>query len=190
MPCEHEDRSLSSSPSKPECLEKRSLTSRWRSPASSSSRARRTTVVAAGVTTTALPDASVARAGASAARATSYVDRLAAGAESAHPGTCSSVTLSEGGAGSYLSGRACLPSLSSFSPSPDDEYSDIAGGESPCCSRGRYSSSRYSRHSRCWILLSFLRAARSCSRCCAAHAAARAWGVGGSNRAASTVTLC
>jgi hypothetical protein len=35
-----------------------------------------------------------------------------------------------------------------------------------------------------------LRAARSCSRRCTARAAARARGVGRSDRAASTVTLC
>jgi hypothetical protein len=40
------------------------------------------------------------------------------------------------------------------------------------------------------ILLSCLRADRSCSCCCAVRATARARGVGGSNRAASTVTLC
>jgi hypothetical protein len=35
-----------------------------------------------------------------------------------------------------------------------------------------------------------LRVARSCSRHCATHARARARGVGGSDRAASTVTRC
>jgi hypothetical protein len=35
-----------------------------------------------------------------------------------------------------------------------------------------------------------LRATRSCSRRCAAHARARARGVGGSNRAAFKVTSC
>jgi hypothetical protein len=40
------------------------------------------------------------------------------------------------------------------------------------------------------ILFSFLRAARSCTRRCATRAAARARGVGGSDHAASTVTLC
>jgi hypothetical protein len=71
------------------------------------------------------------------------------------------------------------PSLSSSSPSPDDEYSKVTGGESACCSRNRYSSFRCSWRSRRQILRSFLRAARSCSR-----------GVGGSDRVASAATLC
>jgi hypothetical protein len=50
------------------------------------------------------------------------------------------------------------------SSSPDDEFSGVAGGESPCCSRSRYSLSRCSRRSHRRILFSFLRVARSCSR--------------------------
>jgi hypothetical protein len=129
-------------------------------------------VAAAGGAVTALPDASAAHAGASAACAASSVERLAAGTSTLAPGTCTSVAsvaLGEGGAGSHLSG-ACPPSLSSASPSPDDEYSEVAGGESPCCSHSRYSSFRCSQRSRRRILRSFLRAARSCSRRCAARA--------------------
>jgi hypothetical protein len=123
-------------------------------------------VEAAGIATAALPDAS-------AARAASFVDRLVAGASAPAPGACSSAAsaaLGEGGAGSHLSRGACPPSLSSTSPSPDDEYSEVAGGESPCYSRNRYSLSRYSRCSHRRILRSFLRAARSCSHRCTARA--------------------
>jgi hypothetical protein len=82
-------------------------------------------------------------------------------------------------------------SLSSSSDGDDDEFTKVVGGGSPCCSRSRHSSLCCSRRrSRRRILLSFLRAARSCSRRCAAWATARAWGVGGSDREASTVTLC
>jgi hypothetical protein len=126
----------------------------------------------ADVATAAPPDASAVRAGTSAARATSLVGRLATGAPAPAPGACSlavSAVLGEGGAGSHLSGRARSPSLSSSS-SPDDESSEVAGGESPCCSRSRNSLSLCSRCSRRRILFSFLRAARSCSRCYAAPA--------------------
>jgi hypothetical protein len=119
------------------------------------------------------PDASAARAGTSAACAAFFVDRLAAGAPVPAPGTCSSAAsaaLSEGGAGSHLLGEARPPSLSSSSSPPDDEYSGVAGRESPYCSRSRNSSSLCSRHSRRRILFSFFRTARSCSRRCAARA--------------------
>jgi transposase InsO family protein len=53
---------------------------------------------------------------------------------------------------------------------PDDDYSSILGEESPCCSRSRNSSLLCSRCSRRRMLHSFLRAARSCSRRCAARA--------------------
>jgi hypothetical protein len=79
--------------------------------------------------------------------------------------------------------------LSLSSSSSSDEFSGIAGG-SPCCSRSPYSSLSCSQRSRRWILLFFPRAARSCSRRYAARAAARARGVGGSDHAASTITLC
>jgi hypothetical protein len=80
------------------------------------------------------------------------------------------------------------PSLSSSSS--DDEFADASGGESPYCLRSRYSSLYYSRRSRRLSLFSFARAARSCSRHCVARPVARARGVGGSDRAAFTVTIC
>jgi hypothetical protein len=119
--------------------------------------------------TVASPDASAARTGTSAARVASSVDRPAAGASAPAPGTCSSTAfaaLGEGGAGSHLSGGACPPSLYSSSSSFDDKYSDVAEGEIPCCSRSRNSSPRCSRRR---IPRSFFRAARSCSRHCAAR---------------------
>jgi hypothetical protein len=79
-----------------------------------------------------------------------------------------------GGAGSHLSGRARPPSLPSSSSSSDDEYSEVTGEDSPCCSRSRNSSLLCSRRSRCRILFSFLCAASSCSR----HYAARALALG------------
>jgi hypothetical protein len=142
--------------------------------------------------TAAPPDASVARASTSAARAASFVDRPAAGAPAPAPGTCSSAAstaLGEGGAGSHLSGGACPPSLSS-SFSSDDEYSDVAGGESPCCLRSRNSSSLYSRRSRRRIPLSFFCATRTCSRHCAVRVRTWAQGVGGSDCTAFMATLC
>jgi hypothetical protein len=66
-------------------------------------------------------------------------------------------------------GESCPPSLSSSS-SCDDEYSEVAGEESPSCSRSRNSSVLCSHRSCHRILFSFLRAARSCSRRCAARA--------------------
>jgi hypothetical protein len=122
-------------------------------------------VVAASAAAAVLPDASAARAAPS-------IYYLAVGTSAPAPGTCSSAasaTLGEGGAGSHLLEGACPPSLSSSSPSPNDEYSEVARGESPCCSRSRYSSSCCSRHSRRRILRSFLRVAHSCSRRCAAR---------------------
>jgi hypothetical protein len=68
--------------------------------------------------------------------------------------------------------------------------SSLASPGGPCWPRSRYSSLCYSRRSRRLILLSFARAAHSCSRRCVARTAARARGVGGSNHAVSTVTLC
>jgi hypothetical protein len=150
-------------------------------------------VVAADIATAALPDASAAHAGAFATRAAPSVDRLVAGATAPTPGACSSAAsaaLGEGGAGSHLSRGAFPPSLSSSSSSTDDEYSEVAGEESPCCSRSRNSSSLCSRRSHHRILRSFLHAARSYSRRCVAHARTWARGVGGSDRAAFTATLC
>jgi hypothetical protein len=126
---------------------------------------------AASVATASRPVVSVARAGASAVRVASLVGYLAAGAPAPAPGAVSSAAsaaLGEGGEGSHLSGGARPPSLSSFSS--DDEYSEVAGEESPSCSHSRNSSLLCSRRSHRWILFSFLRAARSCSRCCAARA--------------------
>jgi hypothetical protein len=65
---------------------------------------------AADVAIIALPDASAARAGTSAACAASSVDRPTAGAPALALDACSSaasVALGEGGASSHLSGRAC-----------------------------------------------------------------------------------
>jgi hypothetical protein len=131
--------------------------------------------VAATVAATVVPpDAPAARAGTSAARSASSVDRPAVGASAPDPGTCSSaasVALGEGGAGSDLSGGgACPPSLSFSSSSSDDKYSGIAGGESPCCSRSQNTSSLHSQRSRRRIARSFLRTTRSCSRRCATRA--------------------
>jgi hypothetical protein len=89
--------------------------------------------------------------------------------------SAASAALGDGGGGVHLSRGAHPPSLSSFS-SNDDEYSEAAGGESPCCLRSRYSSSLCSRHSCRRILCSFLRITRSCSRRCAARV--RACGLG------------
>jgi hypothetical protein len=147
-------------------------------------------VVAVGVATASLPVIPAARAGASAARVTSLVGCLVAGAPTPAPGTvpsAASAALGEGGEGSHLLGGARPPSLSSSS-SFDDEYSEVAREESPCCSRSRNSSFLCSRCSRHRILFSFLRAARSCSCRCAARAWAR--GVGGSDRAAFTAITC
>jgi hypothetical protein len=63
-------------------------------------------VAAAGVAAAALPNASVARADASATCTAPFVDRLVAGAPAPAPGACSSaasVALGEGGMGSHLS---------------------------------------------------------------------------------------
>jgi hypothetical protein len=94
-------------------------------------------VAAAGVAAAAPPVIPAARAGASAAHAASLIGCLAAGAPVPAPGDVSSAAsaaLGEGGEGSHLSGRVRPPSLSSSSSS-DDEYSEVAGEESPSCSR-------------------------------------------------------
>jgi hypothetical protein len=133
-------------------------------------------VSAADVATAAPPDTS-------AARAASLMDCLVTGAPAPAPGAGSSsasAALGEEGSGSHLLGRARPSSLSSSSSSSNDEYSEVAEGESTCCSRSRNSSSFCSRRSCRWILFSFLRAARSCSRRCAGRAHARTRGVGGS----------
>jgi hypothetical protein len=149
-------------------------------------------VAAAGVATAALADASVARTGASVTRAAPFVDHLVAGAPATAPGVCSSAASAALGEGvqapTTQGGLPPPPSLSSSSPSPSDEYSEVAGGESPCCSRSRNSSSLCSRRSRRRILRSFLR--RSLLLPPLRRTRARARGVGGSDRAAFTTTLC
>jgi hypothetical protein len=107
------------------------------------------------------------------ARAASLMGFLATDAPSSTLGAVSSATstaLGEGSAGSHLSGRAHPPSLSFSSSSSDGEYSEVAAEKSPCCSRRWNSSLFCPRCSRHRILFSFLRVARSCSRCCAARA--------------------
>jgi hypothetical protein len=99
---------------------------------------------AAPVTTAvALPDASAARAGASAACAAPPTDRPVAGASAPATDACpstASTALGDRGGGTHLSGGARPPSLSSSS-FDNDEFSGVAGGESPYYSRSRYSSS-------------------------------------------------
>jgi hypothetical protein len=138
----------------------------------------------------ALPDASVARAGASAARCSSH-GLPCGGCFRAHHGRlplCRLCGSWRRGWGHPPLGGARHPPLSSSSSS--DEFSGVAGGESSYCSCSRYSSLCCSRRSRRRIFPSFLRVARSCFRRCAARAAARARGVGGSDHAASNITLC
>jgi hypothetical protein len=116
------------------------------------------------------PVVSTVDAGASAAHVASLVGCLAADAPAPAPGvvpSTASAALGEGGEGYHLSGGAQPPSL--YSSSSDDEYSEVPGEESPCCSRNRNSSLLCSRRSRRRILLSFLCAAHSCSRRCAAR---------------------
>jgi hypothetical protein len=124
-------------------------------------------VAAAGGAAAALPDASATCADASVARTASSVDRLVAAA----PGACSSAASAALGEGAQAptSQGACPPSLSSSSPSTDDEYSEVARGESPCCSRCQNSSSLRSRRSHRRILRSFFHAARSYSSHCVAR---------------------
>jgi hypothetical protein len=129
-------------------------------------------VATTGVAAAAPPAISAARAGASTARVASPVGCLAASAPAPAPGALSfaaSAALDEGGEGSHLSGGARPPSLSFSSSSSDDEYSEVPGEESPCCSRSRNSSILRSQRSRRRMLRSFLRAALSCSRRCAAR---------------------
>jgi hypothetical protein len=100
--------------------------------------------------TAALPDASEAHVGASAVHAAPSTDRPVAGASVPTTGASSSAVsaaLCDGGGGIHLSGGACPPSLSSSS-SDDEVFSGVAGGESPCCSRSRYSSLYCSRRFR------------------------------------------
>jgi hypothetical protein len=125
-------------------------------------------VAAADVATAAPPVASAVCAGTSAARVASLVGCLVADAPTPAPGAVSSAAsaaLGEGGAGSQLSRRARPPSPSSSSSS-NDEYSEVAGEESPCCLRSQNSSLLCSRRShrriaRRPLLLPPLRCARA-----------------------------
>jgi hypothetical protein len=81
------------------------------------------------------------------------------------------------------------PGLFLLIPS-EDEYSSVPGEESPCCSRSRCSSLRRSWRSRCRLARSFLRTARSRSHCCDAQPTARESGVGGTDFAALSLTIC
>jgi hypothetical protein len=99
-----------------------------------------------------------------------------------------SSTHDDRGGGFHLSEVARPPSLSSSS-SFDDEFVGASRGESPCCSRSQYSSLYCSKRSHRLSSFSFSRAARSYSHRCVARVAAWAQGVGGSYRAAFTVTL-
>jgi hypothetical protein len=144
---------------------------------------------------TARTGASVSHAGTSVARAASVVDCLAADTSASAPGDGSLATgagSGDGGAGSHLSGRTCPLSSSSSSTysSFDDEYSSIPGEESPCCSRSRNSSLLCSRRSRRRASRSLLRFARSRSHRCTARASAGDRGVGGSDFATLTDTIC
>jgi hypothetical protein len=182
---------LSSTPSKPERLEKRLLTSRWRSPTFSSSRARRT-LWRRPASPLQQSDASAVRASASAACAASSVDRLVAGTSTPAPGTCpspASAALGEGGAGSYLSGGSALhrflpplpPSTTSTPRSPEGRVPAVRASGILCPSVPSAPAAG-----------SF---APSCAPLAPAPAVAprvRAWarGVGRSDRAAFTATLC
>jgi hypothetical protein len=140
-------------------------------------------------------DAAVVLAGAPAVLVGSSNDGPVAGASAPAMGTCSTYGQWRRRRGIPPLRGARPPSLSSSSSSSsfdddDNEFAGIPGKESPCCSRSRYSSLCCSWHSRRLILLSFSRATHSCSRRCAVRAATRARCVGGSDHAASTVTIC
>jgi hypothetical protein len=169
-PCEHEVEKIKLTPLETECLEERWPTSGWRRPASSSSRARRALRTRPTPPPSRLrtplrhASAPLRRADTSAACAASSIDCPAAGAPEPAPGTCFSATSAALGEGAQApTSQGGLPPVA-FLFFPDDEYSGVAGGESPCCSRSRNSSSICSRRSRRRIPRSFFRAARSCSR--------------------------
>jgi hypothetical protein len=118
---------------------------------------------------------SAAPAGASVAPTGASTINPAVGASTLTPGINSTAAPSargDGDAGSHISEVVRSPSFSSSSS--DDEFAGAGGGESPCCSCSRYSSLYCSRCSRRLSFFSFTRAARSCSRRCAARPAARA----------------
>jgi hypothetical protein len=190
-PCERKNIKLSSSPSKLGALGESATYLKLEKPRFlflEGSGGAATALVAAA---TALTDAPAALTDAPTAHAASSTNHSVLGTPAPATGARSSTTsaaLSDGGEGFHLSvGPA--PRRSPLPPPPPMNSPESSRG-SPCCSRSWYSSLSCSRRFRCWILLSFLHAARSCSHRCAARAAARARGVGGSDRAASTVTLC
>jgi hypothetical protein len=149
-------------------------------------------LAAAGIAATAIPDASAVRTGASVARVAPSVDRLVAGTSAPAPGACSSAasaTLYEGGAGSHLSRgpapRRSLPPLSLSTtntprslgervpaahaariPRPSVPGAPTAGSFAPSCAPLAPAPTATPR----------------------VHAWSR--GVGGSDHAAFTVTLC
>jgi hypothetical protein len=128
--------------------------------------------------------ATVALAGASAAPTISFAEDPATGASTptaGAPSAAASAARGDGDGGFHLLGGGLPPPMMS--------HWCRRGGGSPCCSRRRYSSSCCSRCSHRLILLSFTCAARSYSRRCVARAAARAWGIGGSDCAVSTVSV-
>jgi hypothetical protein len=147
--------------------------------------------VAADVATAALPDASAARAGASVMRAASLVDRLAAGTSAPAPGTCPSAASAALGEGAQApTSQGGLPlSLSSSSPPPTMSTPRSPEGRVPAAhatdilrpsvpgapAAGSFAPS-------CALLTP--------APVAAPHARARARGVGGSDRAVFTATLC
>jgi hypothetical protein len=126
--------------------------------------------------------ASTAPAGTSAVPAGTSTDNpTAVGSVSASGADSTAVPSAYGdeGAGSHLS--AVVHSSSLSSSSSDDEFTNTGRGESRCFSCSRYSSLCCSRRSHRMIFLSFARAARSRSRCCAARPEAWDRGVSGSD---------
>jgi hypothetical protein len=150
-PCQQESKRVSNRPSKPKACEGRCCSPQIGQSLLSFPRE--------------LGGTSVAIVGISAAPIGASTDDPAAGtstpAAGANPMAASSAC-GDGGVGFHLSGVARPPSLSSSSS--DDEFTYVSGGESPYCSRSRYSSLYCSRHSRRLSVFSFARVARSCSR--------------------------
>jgi hypothetical protein len=147
------------------------LTSNWRIPASSSLRAggylRRARWRLRGAST----------------------DGPAAGASTAATGTSSTDASSTRGDGAWDSTYRRWPPITFLLLIRRQVHRHQRRGESHW-SRSWYSSLYYSRHSRRLSLFSFVHAARSYSRRCAVRPAAWARGVGGSDRAAFTFTIC
>jgi hypothetical protein len=147
---------------------------------------------AADVAIIALPDASAARAGTSAACAASSVDRPTAGAPALALDACSSAAsaaLSEGGASSHLSGRACprrfLPPL----PLPTTSTPTSLGEKVPAAHVVGFPRSFVPvAPAAGFSTPSYVPPAPAPAA--APLARARARGVGGSDRAAFTTTLC